>query len=198
MLVSVMGSSHAPARIIMTTRTEDEEILRVADAIGGLMEFWGFKRNMGRIWTLLYLAPAPLSAAEIGERLSLSSGAVSMLLAELTHWGAVKKAWVPGTRRDHYEPESNIWKLVSRVFRERELHKITEAIEIFDDALHVLGARIAESRADARRTHLEQVKTRIDGLSSLARTGKRLLEAVLSGESVDTSPLKLFDSGTGA
>lgn len=29
--------------------------LRVADAIGVLMEFWGFKRPMGRLWTLLYL-----------------------------------------------------------------------------------------------------------------------------------------------
>jgi DNA-binding transcriptional regulator GbsR (MarR family) len=179
----------------MTTRTEDEVILRVADDIGGLMEFWGFKRNMGRIWTLLYLAPGPLSAAEIGDRLSLSSGAVSMLLAELTHWGAVKKAWVPGTRRDHYESESNIWKLVSRVFRERELHKITEAIDIFEDALQVLGARMAESSGAARRAHLELVKNRIDGLSFLARTGKRLLEAMLSGASVDASPLELFDAG---
>jgi DNA-binding transcriptional regulator GbsR (MarR family) len=178
----------------MTARTEDEVILRVADAIGGLMEFWGFKRNMGRIWTLLYLAPAPLSAADIGERLSLSSGAVSMLLAELTHWGAVKKAWVPGTRRDHYESESNIWKLVSRVFRERELHKISEAIEILDDALQVLIARVAASRDDVKRAHLELVKSRIDGLSSLARTGKKLLEAVLSGASVDASPLKFFDA----
>jgi DNA-binding transcriptional regulator GbsR (MarR family) len=178
----------------MTARTEDEVILRVADAIGGLMEFWGFKRNMGRIWTLLYLAPAPLSAADIGERLSLSSGAVSMLLAELTHWGAVKKAWLPGTRRDHYESESNIWKLVSRVFRERELHKISEAIEILDDALQVLIARAAASSDDVKRAHLELIKNRIDGLSSLARTGKKLLEAVLSGASVDASPLKLFES----
>lgn len=178
----------------MMVRTEEEVILRVADAIGGLMEFWGFKRNMGRIWTLLYLAPAPLSAADIGERLSLSSGAVSMLLAELTHWGAVKKAWVPGTRRDHYESEVNIWKLVSRVFRERELHKISELIEILDDALQVLVARLATT-SDARRAHLELVKGRIDGLSSLARTGKKLLEAVLSGASVDASPLKVFDAG---
>jgi DNA-binding transcriptional regulator GbsR (MarR family) len=27
--------------------------LEVADSVGRLMEFWGFKRPMGRIWTLL-------------------------------------------------------------------------------------------------------------------------------------------------
>ena len=40
------------------------QILRVADAIGGLMEAWGFKRNMGRVWALLYLEKVPMSAAD--------------------------------------------------------------------------------------------------------------------------------------
>ena len=33
--------------------------LQVADTIGRLIEFWGFKRAMGRAWTLLYLSPSP-------------------------------------------------------------------------------------------------------------------------------------------
>ncbi|WP_152629891.1 GbsR/MarR family transcriptional regulator [Haliangium ochraceum] len=170
---------------------QDAVILRVADAIGGLMEFWGFKRNMGRIWTLLYLAPEPFSAAEIAQRLSLSSGAVSMLLGELTHWGAVKKAWRPGSRRDHYESESNIWKLVSRVFRERELRKISETIEIFEEALQVLGS--GDAGDAVAPAHLAAVQGRIEGLLTLARTGKKLLQAVLAGQAVDTSPLERFE-----
>jgi DNA-binding transcriptional regulator GbsR (MarR family) len=55
---------------------------RVADAIGRMMAFWGFRRNLGRIWALLYLAPAPVAAAELVERLRLSTGAVSMALSE--------------------------------------------------------------------------------------------------------------------
>src|SRR5687767_5033238 len=31
----------------MTQVELDEAVLRAADAVGGLMEFWGFKRNMG-------------------------------------------------------------------------------------------------------------------------------------------------------
>ncbi|WP_428261158.1 GbsR/MarR family transcriptional regulator [Haliangium sp.] len=171
----------------MSTHRQDHVVLQVADAIGGLMAFWGFKRNMGRIWTLLYLAPEPLSANEIGERLSLSSGAVSMLLSDLSHWGAVKKAFVRGARRDHYEAETNIWKLVSRVFRERELRKIGEAIEVFEQALRLLETQPAapDDRGRALMTK------RIEGLLSLARTGKTLLQAVLSGESVDASPIRL-------
>src|ERR1041384_8670135 len=99
--------------------TVDPAVLKVADAVGALMEAWGFRRNMGRMWTVLYLEDHPLTAADLGERLGLSTGAVSMLLAELLQWGIVKKAWVVGERREFYEPETAIWKMVWRVFRGR-------------------------------------------------------------------------------
>ena len=37
----------------------------LSDAIGRLMEFWGFKRHMGRIWTVLYLSDEPLGATRV-------------------------------------------------------------------------------------------------------------------------------------
>ena len=43
----------------MATREEERALVHeVADAIGALMEFWGFKRVMGRLWTVLYLTGA--------------------------------------------------------------------------------------------------------------------------------------------
>jgi DNA-binding transcriptional regulator GbsR (MarR family) len=163
---------------------DDQAVLRIADAIGALMESWGFKRNMGRMWALLYLEHAPLSAADIGLRLELSSGAVSMLLAELQQWSAVKKTWVPGERRDYYEAETNIWKPVSRVFRERELRWIQTALEEFEAARAELGTPAAGD------PHAKMVATRIDGLTELARVGASLLESVLAGESIDALGLK--------
>ncbi len=162
----------------------DAAVLRIADAIGALIEAWGFKRNMGRLWALLYLEPQPLSAAEIGTRLELSSGAVSMLLGELQQWSAVKKTWVPGERRDYYEAETNIWKPVSRVFRERELRWVQTALETFEATQANLGAPPAD---DPRAGH---VAARVVGLTQLAQVGAHLLEAMLAGESIDSLPLK--------
>jgi DNA-binding transcriptional regulator GbsR (MarR family) len=163
----------------------DEAVMRVADAVGGLMESWGFKRNMGRLWSVLYLESRPLSAAEIGERLSLSAGAVSMLLGELQEWGAIKKAWVPGERREYFEAETSIWKMVSRVFRERELQWILTALEAFEAARDGLAA--APRTGDARA---ELVESRVAGLAELTRVTAQLLEAALQGESVDALPIK--------
>jgi HTH-type transcriptional regulator, glycine betaine synthesis regulator len=167
----------------MTTKDRvDPAVLRVADAVGALIEGWGFKRNMGRMWAVLYLEDHPLTAADLGERLGLSTGSVSMLLTELLQWGIVKKAWVVGERREHYEAETSIWKMVSRVFRERELNWIKTALDAFEAAGKELGGK-----QDSRR---KLIAERIAGLVQLSQVGAHLLETMLEGESVDALPLK--------
>jgi DNA-binding transcriptional regulator GbsR (MarR family) len=163
--------------------------LQVVDAVGELIERWGFKRNMGRVWALLYLEQAPLSSADLGERLSLSSGAMSMLLAELGQWGVVRKAWVPGERREYYQAETSIWKMVSRVLRERELRWIQDALEQFTAADAALGATVEAAGGDGAE-RMQGIATRVTGLTQLARVGAHLIEAILSGESVDALPIK--------
>ena len=105
-----------------------------------------------------------------------------MLLTELLQWGIVKKAWVVGERREHYEADTSIWKMVSRVFRERELNWIKTAREAFEAAGKELGGK-----SDGRR---KLIADRIASLTQLATVGAHLLEAVLEGESVDALPLK--------
>jgi DNA-binding transcriptional regulator GbsR (MarR family) len=163
----------------------DPAVLRIADAVGALMESWGFKRNMGRLWTVLYLENRPLPAAEIGERLSLSAGAVSMLLTEMQEWGAIKKTWVPGERREYFEPETSIWKMVSRVFRERELQWIRTALEAFEE-----GGRAVAATASPDDERDALIAQRVTGLADLTRVTAQLLEAALQGETVDALPIK--------
>lgn len=166
----------------MADKAVDPAVLKVADAVGALIESWGFKRNMGRMWAVLYLDDHPLTAADLGERLGLSTGAVSMLLTELLQWGAIKKAWVVGERREHYEPETSLWKMISRVFRERELNWIKSAADAFDQAKQEV-----RPGTDARR---KLIAERIASLTNLAQVGSNLLEQMLEGEAIDSLPLK--------
>src|SRR3954452_22486334 len=117
----------------------------VSDVVGRLIEFWGFKRNMGRIWAVLYLSPEPLSAEDLRQALKLSSGAVSMTLNELSRWGVVRKVWVQGERKDFYAAEVALWRMISRVFNERERSEIVMAIEAFEEAL----SEVSKLRASA-------------------------------------------------
>jgi DNA-binding transcriptional regulator GbsR (MarR family) len=163
----------------------------VSDVIGRLIEFWGFKRNMGRIWSVLYLSPEPLSAEDLREALKLSSGAVSMTLNELSRWGVVRKVWVQGERKDFYAAEVQLWRMISRVFSEREKAEIVAAIEAFEEALaEVSSLRHAadpETRARAELQH-----ERITQLLDLAKLGKRLIETLLTTAKLDAEPLVRF------
>jgi len=77
--------------------------------------------------------------------------------------------------------------MVSRVFRERELVKIREAIEVFEAALTELGRR-------GRREKL--LVERIESLLQLARLGEMLLAAILDGKKIDVSPIRFFASNS--
>ena len=133
----------------------------VSDVVGRLIEFWGFKRNMGRVWTVLYLSPDPLSAEDLRQALQLSSGAVSMTLSELARWGVVRKVWIQGERKDFYAAEVQLWRMISRVFNERERSEVIAAIDAFEDALGQLE-RLRRTGSDAAtRSRAELQHTRI-------------------------------------
>ncbi len=171
--------------------------LRVAEVIGSLMEFWGFKAVLGRLWAILYLSPEPLSAAELGERLSISTGATSMALTDLQKWGVIKKAWRPGERRDYYEPETSIWKMISRVFRERELGYVREAIAAFEAAIKQIAQARPKASSDEKK-RLKFIEGRLSSLLTISRLGESLIGMLASGEPIDPQPLKsLFDRGDG-
>jgi HTH-type transcriptional regulator, glycine betaine synthesis regulator len=166
--------------------------LAVSDVIGRLIEFWGFKRNMGRVWTVLYLSPDPLSAEDLRQSLQLSSGAVSMTLSELARWGVVRKVWIQGERKDFYAAEVQLWRMISRVFNEREKSEVIAAIDEFEDALRHLD-RLRKTAPDAAtRARADLQHERITQLLELARMGRRFIDALVSTAKVDAEPLVRF------
>jgi len=174
------------------SRTLTASEAAVSDVVGRLIEFWGFKRNMGRVWTVLYLSPDPLSAEDLRHALQLSSGAVSMTLSELARWGVVRRVWIQGERKDFYTAEVQLWRMISRVFNERERSEILAAIDAFEEALRQLDRTRKTSTDAVVRARAELQHERISQLLELARLGKRLLDALVSTAKVDAEPLVRF------
>ena len=90
-------------------RLEQWEAVAV-DAVGNVIEFWGFKRNQGRVWALLYLRDTALTAAEIESELELSKGGVSMLLRDLERWGVILRVRSPSDASWRYRAETDLLK----------------------------------------------------------------------------------------
>lgn len=144
---------------------------------------------MGRVWAVLYLSPDPLSAEDLRQALSLSSGAVSMTLSDSP--GVVRKVWVQGERKDFYAAEVQLWRMIPRVFSEREKAEIVAAIEAFETALAEVS-KLRHSSEPKTRARAELQHERIKQLLDLAKLGKTLIETLLATAKIDAEPLVRF------
>lgn len=159
----------------------------VAETMGELVEFWGFKASMGRIWASLYLSAQPLSANQLADLTGLSAGAISMGMHELAQWGLIRRVPVPGERRRYYTAYTDVWEVVRRIVRERELRLIGRAVERFEEALQLLRA---EARSRPQDADLPEVISRMEGLLTLAKTGYGLVERFTEVGDFSLSPIR--------
>jgi len=73
------------------------------DIVGELSRQFALSRIAGQIYGLLFISPEPLSLDFMTRKLRVSKGSVSMNIRELEKWGAVRKVWVKGSRKDYYK-----------------------------------------------------------------------------------------------
>ncbi|SDH56984.1 DNA-binding transcriptional regulator GbsR, MarR family [Sinosporangium album] len=70
----------------------------------------GMQRATARVMTaLLYTGKESMTAADLREELSISSGAVSTAIKQLAPLGLVERVPAPGSRRDHYRLRQGAW-----------------------------------------------------------------------------------------
>lgn len=121
------------------------------DAVGNVIEFWGFKRNQGRVWALLYLREVALTAAEIEKELELSKGGVSMLIRDLERWGVVLRVRSPKDASWRYRAETDLLKMTRRVIEEREFLFIARVRADLEEARALAQADGKTSKAQVAR-----------------------------------------------
>jgi DNA-binding transcriptional regulator GbsR (MarR family) len=176
-----------------TRRTRDRLKWSQDQAIetcGRIAQFWGFTRSMGRTFGLLYVAPEPLSQAEIQRRLRISAGNASMTLTALLRWGVVVKTTVPDKRSEHYRSETDFWKMISGVLNERERLEIRSAIETMTKA--EAGAREAQkvfhAQGESRdRAHADHTAERLARLREICELGETMLDMLLGQLNLDVA-----------
>jgi DNA-binding transcriptional regulator GbsR (MarR family) len=119
-------------------------------AMGLAFERFGLRGVLGKVWTALYLEDRPLDADEIRARIDVSTGTLSTALNELVDLGFVHRAGAPGERRFFYRAETEMWPLITRLFRERERVRLVEIVETMRAAEAHFGAGGDSGSADGR------------------------------------------------
>jgi len=107
--------------------TVEQFVLRWGD-MGGQ---WGVNRSVAQIQALLFLSERPLTAEDITDKLGMARSNVSNSLRELLNWKLIRRVPVLGDRRDHYEAETDLWQMATKVAqgrKEREIDPMVTAI----------------------------------------------------------------------
>ncbi len=116
----------------------EEAVDRFVDFWGEMASTWGINRTMAQIHALLYCTEAPLNTDDIMKRLDISRGNANMNLRSLTDWNLVQKTKQPHSRKDFYLAEKDVWRITTRIIKERErreLHPVKDQLRECADLL---------------------------------------------------------------
>jgi DNA-binding transcriptional regulator GbsR (MarR family) len=96
---------------------------------------------------------------------------------------------VAGDRKEHYQAESNVWKLVTHVLKEREMAAVRTALAALERAL----GEVREAALDGDPTVRAQARTRVRRLQQLielSRAALHVLRLLVDSARADVGPLK--------
>lgn len=100
---------------------------------GTLGTHWGISRTMAQIHALLLISPQALSTEEVMEELQISRGNANMNLRALINWGLISKVLKPGERREYFEAEKDIWKVIRQIARERRRRELQPLLDSLNE-----------------------------------------------------------------
>ena len=133
----------------------------------------GLPRSIGEIYGLLFCTPKALSFDELVERLQISKGSVSQGLKVLRQIGAVKLHYVPGSRRDHYQPELSMKRLVRGFIKDQFEPHLLSGSQRLDN----IDALIEDEGDEASRAH---ARNRLGTLRSWQQRTRKLMPIVMA------------------
>ena len=149
---------------------------KFTESIGKLAESFGLNKSVAQLYAVLYLSDKPLSLDELVDKLKVSKGNISLNIRTLEEWGAVKSVWVKGSRKDYYEVEQDIKKVVANKLKSSMDKRITQVSGMLDEFKEIIASAEKEFTDDEKKIakkYKEQVK-KIEEMKNAASSMLRL------------------------
>ncbi len=134
---------------------------------GEMASRWGINRTMAQIHALLYAFDAPMDTDEIMKMLQISRGNANMNLRSLSNWDLVRKVHQSGSRKDYYTAEKDVWKITTRVVKERQKRELQPVKQQLLDCRQILEGEPNKSIPRELSPDEKQFSERIGNLIEL-------------------------------
>lgn len=161
----------------------DEKLIKaqdiVLDRINQICSKFGLNNIMAQLYAILHLSNKPLSLDDMLQRLKISKGSVSVNIRALERYGAVRKAWIKGSRKDYYEAEADIAKVIMARVMSMAQNRLSEVDEMVNSAYRSLNSVNSSSKEEEEA--LKLFKERLDKLIALHSKAQLLFNLFNSG-----------------
>jgi DNA-binding transcriptional regulator GbsR (MarR family) len=149
----------------------------VADSLAMLFERWGFRQIDGQCWAHLFLSQEPIDAASLQQTLDVSSGSLNTTLRKLVELEFVYREAPNNNRRYLYRAETDIWLVVTRLFRERARDRLKLILSNITEAEHLLETAepLSQKKSREKSRENDDIEFKLTQIRHLLSVGNFLL-----------------------
>ncbi len=152
------------------------ELETLAEHVGQFIEYWGFKKIHGRIWTFLYVSKEPMDATELRMRLKVSKALISMSLSDLLEYEVIEDLGKGPRGTTVFRANPNVSQVIIGVLRKRERKMIGQV---------VTAQRLMQSIPAAEQEDVGIDSKRVESLGEMIETARAGLEFLIQAGPID-------------
>ncbi len=169
-------------------RSLEKSIDHFTQSWGEIGFFWGINKVMGQLYAVLFSSDKPLTLDDMCRQLGISRGNASMNIRALWEWGVIRKVRVKGDRKDYYELDEDIWKIITHFVRERKKRELEPALETMKHSSALLKSSLKSMSAKDKKTAMAFLN-RLETMQKISEGVNGLLERFIHGEEVNSATL---------
>jgi len=135
---------------------------------------FGLNNIVAQLYAVLYLSDKPLSLDDMVERLKISKGSASVNIRILGRYGVVRRVWVKGSRKDYYEAEADISKVIIERIRSMAHSRLTEVESMVSASYDALNS--ISHNSEEEEIAVEAFKEKLEKIRSFHSQAKSLFD----------------------
>jgi DNA-binding transcriptional regulator GbsR (MarR family) len=169
----------------------ERAVATFVDGIGAAAATSGVLSQLeGRIFALLYLQERPLALEELAAELQQSKSNISVNIRGLVDWHLVRRVRVPGSRKDHYEAATNLWRVMQEIMERRFRWNVRQVMATTAETKRVAAEDAQASKRAADREQAALLAARLDTLLAFFSALDAAISAVHDGRPFSPDTLK--------
>ena len=138
------------------------------EAGGRTAQSFGINRLLGQLYMYLFMSSEPCCLDDIADNLGVSKASVSIACRQLESWGALRKVWKRGDRKDYYEAISDLGAIINNGLMGAITKKLDSAKTQINRSMQYLDQSDTDEEQIAflkqRLEQAEKYRARVDGL----------------------------------